>query len=261
MIDMAKYKVEITNIDTSKLKTLPNQKTIDLIKKYKESNNKFIKDQIVNGNLKLVLSVVNKFQNRSDNLDDLFQIGVIGLIKSIHNFALELDVKFSTYAVPMIEGEIRRYLRDNSLIRVSRQIKDLSYQVLKEKEIQINEYGHIPSIDELAKKFNIEHKKIIEALDANMPISSLNETLSKDDDEPLTLMDVVKDNDNSDRKVLLRISLKQGLEKLPELEKKIINLRYFEDKSQVEIAQMFNISQAQVSRLEKAALQFLRNFV
>ena len=113
----------------------------------------------------------------------------------------------------------------------------------------------------LLKKFNIEHKKIIEALDANMPISSLNETLSKDDDEPLTLMDVVKDNDNSDRKVLLRISLKQGLEKLPELEKKIINLRYFEDKSQVEIAKMFNISQAQVSRLEKAALQFLRNFV
>ena len=134
---MAKYKVEISGLNTNLLNSLPNQKTIDLIKEYKETNSKRIKNEIIQGNFKLVLSVVNKFQKRTDDLDDLFQIGVIGLIKAIDNFSLEHEVRFSTYAVPMIEGEIRRYLRDNSLLRVSRQIKDLSYQVLKEKEISL----------------------------------------------------------------------------------------------------------------------------
>lgn len=134
---MAKYKVEISGLNTNLLNSLPNQKTIDLIKEYKETNSKRIKNEIIQGNFKLVLSVVNKFQKRTDDLDDLFQIGVIGLIKAIDNFSLEHEVRFSTYAVPMIEGEIRRYLRDNSLLRVSRQIKDLSYQVLKEKEINV----------------------------------------------------------------------------------------------------------------------------
>ena len=161
----------------------------------------------------------------------------------------------------MIEGEIRRYLRDNSFLRISRQIKDLSYQVLKEKEHIVNEYGHIPSLEELSKKFSVDKKKIIEALDANMPLSSLNDTLRGEDDEALTLMDIIPETDNSDEKILLRISLHQGLEKLPEIERKIIKMRYYEDKSQVEIASLFDISQAQVSRLEKSAIEFLRKFV
>lgn len=257
---MAKYKVEISGLNTNLLNSLPNQKTIDLIKKYKINNSKRIKNEIIQGNFKLVLSVVNKFQKRTDDLDDLFQIGVIGLIKAIDNFSLEHEVRFSTYAVPMIEGEIRRYLRDNSLLRVSRQIKDLSYQVLKEKEININEYGHIPSVEELANKFNVEQKKIIEALDVNMPISSLTETLHGDD-EDLSLIEIVPDIDNSNEKTLTKISLYQGLDKLPKLEKEIIIKRYYEDKSQVEIAKMYDISQAQVSRLEKNAINFLRKFV
>lgn len=258
---MAKYKVEISGLNTNYIKTLSNDVTLNLIKEYKNTNSKKIKDQIIHGNFKLVLSVVNKFQKRTDNLDDLFQIGVIGLIKAIDNFSLEHKVKFSTYAVPMIEGEIRRYLRDNSFLRISRQIKDLSYQVLKEKEHIVNEYGHIPSLEELSKKFSVDKKKIIEALDANMPLSSLNDTLRGEDDEALTLMDIIPETDNSDEKILLRISLHQGLEKLPEIERKIIKMRYFEDKSQVEIASLFDISQAQVSRLEKSAIEFLRKFV
>lgn len=258
---MAKYKVEISGLNTNYIKTLSNDVTLNLIKEYKNTNSKRIKDQIIHGNFKLVLSVVNKFQKRTDNLDDLFQIGVIGLIKAIDNFSLEHEVRFSTYAVPMIEGEIRRYLRDNSFLRISRQIKDLSYQVLKEKEHIVNEYGHIPSLEELSKKFSVDKKKIIEALDANMPLSSLNDTLRGEDDEALTLMDIIPETDNSDEKILLRISLHQGLEKLPEIERKIIKMRYYEDKSQVEIASLFDISQAQVSRLEKSAIEFLRKFV
>lgn len=258
---MAKYKVEISGLNTNYIRTLSNDVTLNLIKEYKNTNSKKIKDQIIHGNFKLVLSVVNKFQKRTDNLDDLFQIGVIGLIKAIDNFSLEHKVKFSTYAVPMIEGEIRRYLRDNSFLRISRQIKDLSYQVLKEKEHIVNEYGHIPSLEELSKKFSVDKKKIIEALDANMPLSSLNDTLRGEDDEALTLMDIIPETDNSDEKILLRISLHQGLEKLPEIERKIIKMRYYEDKSQVEIASLFDISQAQVSRLEKSAIEFLRKFV
>lgn len=258
---MAKYKVEISGLNTNYIKTLSNDVTLNLIKEYKNTNSKKIKDQIIHGNFKLVLSVVNKFQKRTDNLDDLFQIGVIGLIKAIDNFSLEHKVKFSTYAVPMIEGEIRRYLRDKSFLRISRQIKDLSYQVLKEKEHIVNEYGHIPSLEELSKKFSVDKKKIIEALDANMPLSSLNDTLRGEDDEALTLMDIIPETDNSDEKILLRISLHQGLEKLPEIERKIIKMRYYEDKSQVEIASLFDISQAQVSRLEKSAIEFLRKFV
>ena len=258
---MAKYKVEISGLNTNYIKTLSNDVTLNLIKEYKNTNSKKIKDQIIHGNFKLVLSVVNKFQKRTDNLDDLFQIGVIGLIKAIDNFSLEHEVRFSTYAVPMIEGEIRRYLRDNSFLRISRQIKDLSYQVLKEKEHIVNEYGHIPSLEELSKKFSVDKKKIIEALDANMPLSSLNDTLRGENDEALTLMDIIPETDNSDEKILLRISLHQGLEKLPEIERKIIKMRYYEDKSQVEIASLFDISQAQVSRLEKSAIEFLRKFV
>lgn len=258
---MAKYKVEITGLNTNNIKTLPNNKTLELLKEFKETNNQRIRNKLIEGNYKLVLSIVNKFQKRVDNLDDLFQIGVIGLIKAIDNFSCEHEVKFSTYAVPMIEGEIRRYLRDNSFLKVSRQIKDLSYQVLKEKEKIINEYSHIPSCEELSKIFNVEKKKIIEALEANMPISSLTDPLKGEDDEAITLQDVIPEIDYSNEKTLLKISLYQGLEKLPKMEQEIIKMRYYQDKSQMEIANYFNISQAQVSRLEKSAINFLRKVV
>ena len=258
---MAKYKVEITGLDTNKIKTLTNKETIKLISEYRDTNSKRVKDKVINGNLKLVLLVVNKFQKRTDNLDDIFQIGVIGLIKAIDNFSFEHDVRFSTYAVPMIEGEIRRYLRDNSFLRISRQIKDLSYLVLKEKETMVNEMGRIPTVDELAKRFDVTNKKIIEALDANMPLSSISDPIHGEDDEALTLLDVVPDDNFSSDKMLTRIYLKQGLDALPEFERQIIKLRYFEDKSQVEIASLYSISQAQVSRLEKSAIEFLRKYV
>ncbi len=258
---MAKYKVEVSGLDTNRIRTLPNVRTLELLKAYQDGRPQQVKNMLVEGNLKLVLSVVNRFQKRTDNLDDLFQIGVIGLIKAIDNFSLEHEVKFSTYAVPMIEGEIRRYLRDNSFLRVSRQIKDLSYQVLREKERMLNEYGHIPSVEELSHRFQADRKRIIEALDANMPVSSLSDPMRGDDEESLSLMDVVPEIDNTNEKTLTRISLKQGLEHLPELEQKIIHLRYYEDKSQIEIARMYGISQAQVSRLEKSAIEFLRKFV
>ena len=258
---MAKYKVEITGLNTNNIKTLPNNKTLELLKEFKENNSPKLRNKLIEGNYKLVLSIVNKFQKRVDNLDDIFQIGVIGLIKAIDNFSCEHDVKFSTYAVPMIEGEIRRYLRDNTFLRVSRQLKDLSYQVVKEKERIVNEYGHIPSLQELSETFNVDKRKIIEALEANMPISSLGDPLHGEDDEALTLQDVIPELDNSNEKTITRISLYQGLNKLPKIEREIIEMRYYQDKSQIEIAKHFNISQAQVSRLEKSAINFLKKVV
>ena len=249
----------ITAKKEEKKHLLSHEETLDLIQKVQNGDEE-AKALLISSNLGLVRSVIGKFSNIGYERDDLFQLGSIGLIKAIYKFDPSYNVKFSTYAVPMIEGEIRRYLRDNSLLRVSRQIKDLSYQVLKEKEINVNEYGHIPSVEELANKFNVEQKKIIEALDANMPISSLTETLHGDD-EDLTLIEIVPDIDNSNEKTLTKISLYQGLDKLPKLEKEIIIKRYYEDKSQVEIAKLYNISQAQVSRLEKNAINFLRKFV
>lgn len=258
---MSKYKVTITGLDTNNIKILKNDEIRRLLLEYKKTNDDHIKNKIVEGNLKLVLSVVNKFQKRCDNMDDIFQIGVIGLIKAVNNFSLEHDVKFSTYAVPMIEGEIRRYLRDNSFLRVSRQIRDLSYQVLNEKDKMLQEYGHLPSVEELSKKLNSSKKKIIEALDANMPITSLSDSILGEDDESLSLMDVIPEYENSSEKSIRHISLLQGIEKLTEMERNIIKMRYYEDKSQIEIAKIFNISQAQVSRLEKSAIEFLRKFV
>ena len=242
-------------------KTLSKQEFYILIEKYQKTHDPIVKEELLVGNMRLVLSLMKRFYQKSKHYEDLFQVGMIGLIKAIDNFSLEHEVRFSTYAVPMIEGEIKRYLRDNSFLRISRQIKDLSYQVLKEKETMVNEYGHIPSCEELAKKFNVEQKKIIEALEANMPISSLSETLHGDDEEALTLIDIIPEVDNSDEKMLTKISLKQGLNRLPKLEREIIIKRYYEDKSQVEIAKQYNISQAQVSRLEKSAIEFLRKFV
>ena len=255
---MAKYKVNINFINTNKLKTIASEKTKELIKKYKEGDES-AREKAALLNLKLVLSIVNRFAKRCDNLDDLFQIGFIGLLKSIDNFDINQNVAFSTYAVPMIEGEIRRYLRDDSLIRVSRQIKDLSYKVLRHKENMMEEYGYIPSIDELSEKLEEKKTKIVEAHDVNIPLVSLEEPLYLDGDDSLLLEDTIFSYEEERKKEYSY--LYEGLEHLSPLEKDIIKKRYFEGKSQIEIATKLNISQAQVSRIEKGALKFLKKYV
>ena len=209
----------------------------------------------------MVLSIVNKFSRRSDNLDDLFQIGTMGLIKAITNFDVTQDVKFSTYAVPMIEGEIRRYLRDSSFLRVSRQIKDLAYHFMKEKENFINEFGRNPENSEIAKILNASEYQLLEAIESTLPISSLDEPIYNDFDDSILLQDVVPNHPQEHEKMIVYLSLEQGIESLQDMEQKIIKKRYYEGLSQVEIAEEFHISQAQVSRLEKNALSFLKKYV
>lgn len=258
---MAKNKVEIVGIETGNIKTIPSNLTIDLLKKYQETKEKEYLDEAILGNLKLVLSIVNKFSRRSDNLDDLFQIGTIGLIKAINNFDVTQDVRFSTYAVPMIEGEIRRYLRDSSFLRVSRQIKDLAYHYMKEKEYYINEFGKNPTNEELSKLLDVSEYQIVEAIESTMPLSSLDEPIYNDFDDSILLQDIVPNHVDEHERMITYFSLEQGIDELNDLEKRIIKKRYYEGLSQVEIAEEFNISQAQVSRLEKNALQFLKKYV
>ncbi len=258
---MAKNKVDIVGIETGLIKTIPSNLTIELLKKYHVTKNKDYLDEAILGNLKLVLSIVNKFSRRCDNLDDLFQIGTIGLIKAINNFDVNQEVKFSTYAVPMIEGEIRRYLRDSSFLRVSRQIKDLAYHYMKEKENFINEFNRSPTNQELSKILNVSEYQIVEAIESTMPLNSLDEPIYNDFDDSILLQDIVPNHQNEHERMITYFSLEQGIDDLNELERKIIRKRYYEGLSQVEIAEEFNISQAQVSRLEKNAIQFLKKYV
>lgn len=258
---MAKNKVEIVNLDTSKLKVLSSEDSLKLLMQYQQSRDKDVLDKLVRGNLKLVLSIVNRYNKKNEQADDLFQIGVLGLLKGIENFDVSLDVKFSTYAVPMIEGEIRRYLRDSSFLRVSRQIKDTAYHYMKEKEKYINEFGEIPTNEEIAKRLNVTSYQIQEAIESTLPLQSLSEPLYNDSDQSILLQDVVSDNNYTHDRMITYLSLRQGIDSLPDIEKQIIKKRYYEGLSQVEIANEFNISQAQVSRLEKNALQTLRKYV
>lgn len=258
---MGKNKVEIVGVNTSKLKVLPSEKSLELLKRYKEFHDKDDLDSLVMGNLKLVLSLVNKYNKKKDLSNDLFQIGTLGLLKAIDNFNLELDVKFSTYAVPMIEGEIRRFLRDSSLMRVSRQLKDTAYHFMKEKEKYINEYGIIPSQEEIAKIMNIDTFSLVEAIESTLPLSSLSEPVYPDVDQSILLQDIISDNNQTNEKLINHLSLQDGIKELQEMEKNVIILRYYHGKSQVEIANKYNISQAQVSRLEKNALNFLKKYL
>ena len=258
---MSKNKVEIAGVDTNRLYVLSSEESLDLLKKYRETKSKEYLDELVQGNLKLVLSIVNKYNKKNESANDLFQIGTLGLLKGINNFDLSLDVKFSTYAVPMIDGEIRRYLRDSSMLRISRQIKDTAYHFMKEKERYINEYGIIPTNDEMAKILNVDPYLLQEAIESTLPLSSLSEPLYNDFDQSILLQDVISDSSSSQEKMIDYLSLKQGIASLNKLEKEIIIKRYYEGKSQIEIASFYNISQAQVSRLEKNALSFLRKFL
>lgn len=256
---MSKHKVVITGINTSNLPLLSNEQTLELLKK--DLNDKKTFDLIVEGNLRLVLSVVKKFKDRYDNLDDLFQIGCVGLIKSINKFDLSYNLCFSTYAVPMIRGEIKRYLRDNTPIRISRQLKDIAYQALKFKDEYINKYSKEPSLKEISTSLNIKESLLNEAMDSIQQISSIYDAVYEEDGDTLYLIDQIKVDDNNIEKVPYLISLKKGLKHLDNYQRKIIYDRYYNDLTQFEIAKEFGISQAQVSRLEKNAIEVLKKYM
>jgi len=250
-------KVEISGVNTSKLPILSNEEKNELLLKIKngdeESRNIFIK-----GNLRLVLSVIQKFMGRGESADDLFQIGCIGLIKSIDNFDLSQGVQFSTYAVPMIIGEVRRFLRDNNSIRVSRSVKDLAYKVIQYKDKFIKEKGREPTIEEIAKELDTTKENISMSLDAILDPVSLQEPVYSDSGDNIYVMDQIKDQKNTDEFWTEKMTIFQALKKLNQKEKDIITRRFFDCKTQMEVAEEIGISQAQVSRLEKNALNHIK---
>lgn len=250
-------KVEISNVNTSKLPVLTNEEKKELFVKIKQGD-EAARQKFINGNLKLVLSVVKKFTNRGENPDDLFQVGCIGLIKAIDNFDLSQNVLFSTYAVPMIIGEIRRHLRDNNPIRVSRSLRDIAYKALQAKERLITQNSKEPTLDEIAKEIGITKEEIAYALDAIQEPVSLYEPVYNDGADSLYIMDQVKDSKNIDENWIEDISISEAMKKLNEREKMILTKRFFDGKTQMEVADEIGISQAQVSRLEKTALLRMR---
>ena len=256
---MSNFKVNITGIDTNKLKVLKSDETIELLKRLRAGEN--VKDEIVMGNLKLVLSAVKPYRSQKYSLDDLFQIGVIGLIKSIDNFDVSKNVMFSTYAVPMIRGEIKRYVRDSvSILRVSRQVKDLAYLCFKAKEELTQQLERSPTYEEISKYLNIKKEQVKEAFESFNPVMSFSEPINNTDEDSLELYDIISDPEDLEEKVITNLTLKTALNSLDEIERRIIDNRYFEGLTQMEVAQEFNISQAQVSRLEKQALKNMRKF-
>ena len=250
-------KVEICGVNTAKLKVLKNEETAELLKRTKQGDMK-AREELIAGNLRLVLSVIQKFTNRGENVDDLFQVGCIGLIKAIDNFNVDLDVRFSTYGVPMIIGEIRRYLRDNSSLRVSRSMRDTAYKVLQAKERYISEHQKEPTIEEIAKMLEIKREEVVLALDAIVDPVSLYEPVYSDGGDTICVMDQVKDSKNTDESWLEQIALKEAISRLSERERHILNLRFFEGKTQMEVSAEVGISQAQVSRLEKNAINQIK---
>ncbi len=250
-------KVEICGVDTSKIPVLSAEEKKELFEKIKNGD-KEARDIFINGNLRLVLSVIKRFYGRGENLDDLFQVGCIGLIKAMDNFDLNQNVQFSTYAVPMIVGEIRRYLRDNNPIRVSRSVRDLAYKALGIKEKIIKEKQREPTIEEIAKELNVDKEEIVFSLDAIQEPLSLQEPVYGDGTENIYIMDQVSDTKNTDDIWTENITILEAMKKLNEKEKMIVNKRFFEGRTQVEVAEEIGISQAQVSRLEKSAIGHIR---
>ena len=250
-------KVEICGVNTATLPILSKEEKEELLKKIKDGDLD-AREKFINGNLRLVLSVIQRFQNRGEKADDLFQIGCVGLIKAIDNFDLGQNVQFSTYAVPMIIGEIRRYLRDNNSIRVSRSIRDLAYKALQVKEKLTKDTGKEPTIEQIAKVLEVEKEEIAFSLDAIQDPISLQEPIYKDDRENLYVMDQIKDNKNIDEKWAENLTVAQALKKLNQREKDIIARRFFDGRTQMEVAEEIGISQAQVSRLEKDAIKRIR---
>ncbi len=250
-------KVEICGVNTSKLPVLSSEKKEELLKAIKNGDED-AREEFINGNLRLVLSVIKRFYARGENADDLFQVGCVGLIKAIDNFDLSQNVQFSTYAVPMIIGEVKRYLRDNNTIRVSRSIRDLAYKILSEKERYTKENNREPTIEELAKEMNITKEEIVLSLDAVQSPISLQEPAGNNDLENIYIQDQIKDKKNSDEYWAETITIAEAMKKLKSKEKMIISKRFFEGRTQIEVANEIGISQAQVSRLEKNAIEHIK---
>ena len=249
-------KVEICGVNTSKLKVLNEKEQSELLRKVREGNTQ-AREQLINGNLRLVLSVVQKFTNRGENLDDLFQVGCIGLIKAIDNFDPSQDVKFSTYGVPMIIGEIRRYLRDNNSIRVSRSMRDTAYKAMQTKERLTSKLGKEPTVDQIAKEMDMRKSDVVLALEAIVEPISLYEPIFADGGDTIYVMDQIGNKQDEDG-LFDELSIKEAISSLGEREKRILSLRFFAGKTQMEVAKEIHISQAQVSRLEKNALNRIK---
>ena len=250
-------KVEICGVNTSKLRVLTEEEKTALLKRMREGDAS-ARDELISGNLKLVLSVIKRFSRRGENPDDLFQVGCIGLIKAIDNFDLTLGLRFSTYAVPMIIGELRRYFRDNNAIRVSRSVRDLAYKALQAKEELSASLGREPKIEEIAKKLDVKREEVVNALDAIVDPISLYEPVYSESGDSIYIMDQISDDKNTDESWLESIAINEAIARLSPRERKIILMRFYDGKTQMEVAKEISISQAQVSRLEKGALERIR---
>lgn len=257
---MALNKVEICGVNTSRLPILKAEEKEELFRRIKAGDPE-ARELYIKGNLRLVLSVIKRFQSSNENADDLFQIGCIGLIKAIDNFDTTLNVKFSTYAVPMIIGEIRRYLRDNNSIRVSRSLRDIAYKAIYAKENYMKQYSREPTITEIASEIGIEKEMIVYALDAIQNPVSLYEPVYTEGGDTLYVMDQISDKKNREDRWIEDLSLREAMDRLGERERHIIELRFYEGKTQMEVADEIGISQAQVSRLEKNALKLMKNYL
>ena len=257
---MSAYKVEICGVNTAKLPIMTNDEKEQLILRKKDGDLK-ARQEFIYGNLRLVLSIIHRFNNTNENIDDLFQIGCIGLIKAIDNFDITQQVKFSTYAVPMIQGELRRYLRDNNAIRVSRSMRDIAYKAIYIKESMMKKNLKEPTISEISKELGIETEDVVTALDAIQCPISLYEPVNSDGSDSIYVMDQVSDKKNKEEKWIEEISLAEAVKRLPKRDKKIFDLRFYEGKTQMEVAEEIGISQAQVSRLEKNALGTMKKYL
>lgn len=253
-------KVEICGVNTAKLPRYKEAEMMEMLQKIKQGD-KDAREAFLTGNLRLVLSVIQRFGSRGENPDDLFQVGCIGLIKALDNFDLSHGVKFSTYAVPMIIGEVRRYLRDNNAIRVSRSLRDLAYKALQTRENLSRQIQREPTVAEIAKELDVAHEDVVLALESIQDPISLYEPVFHDDGDAIYVMDQVSDTKNTDERWIENIALSEAMKKLSPRERRILNLRFFEGKTQMEVAEEISISQAQVSRLEKNALKYMRKYV
>ena len=257
---MAAYKVEICGVNTATLPILSEEEKTKLFARIK-AGDKSAREEYIRGNLRLVLSVIKRFSSSNENVDDLFQIGCIGLIKAIDNFDSSLNVKFSTYAVPMIIGEIRRYLRDNNPIRVSRSLKDIAYKSLQVREKLIRNNSKEPTVSEIAKELDLDVESVVMALDAIQDPISLFDPVYQDNEDAIFVMDQVQDKKDTDEHWLQEIALKEAIKKLNNREKLVLDLRFYKGRTQIEVADEIGISQAQVSRIEKNALKNMRKYI
>ena len=250
-------KVEICGVNTARLKTLTHEE-MDTLLRLSKAGDKKAREKLIEGNLRLVLSVIQRFDKRGESPDDLFQVGCIGLMKAIANFDPDKQVRFSTYGVPMIAGEVRRYLRDNSAIRVSRSIRDVAYRVLQCKEAMLLRLGREPTLDEIANELTLSTEEVSQALDAVCAPVSLYDPVYAEGGDPLTVMDQVSDTKNTELNWMEHIALRDAFQSLGDREKQILSLRFYDGKTQIEVAHVLGISQAQVSRLEKGAINTIR---